>query len=116
LLAEVSKEMNEFRFSIVAEKLYHYFWHTFADIIIERSKKKILASPVGSGPKDKNADSAKALVYTQLITLLKALHPFMPFVTEEIWSIIPDQKNFLMVEKWPASQTGPSLYSGRSAQ
>lgn len=108
LLAEVSKEMNEFRFSIVAEKLYHYFWHTFADIIIERSKKKILASPVGSGPKEnENADSAKALVYTQLITLLKALHPFMPFVTEEIWSIIPDQKNLLMVEKWPACADRP---------
>ena len=40
LVREITKEMNEFRFSIVAEKLYHYFWYTFADIIIERSKKK----------------------------------------------------------------------------
>ena len=95
ILAEVSKEMEEFKFSIVAEKLYHYFWHTFADIIIERSKKKIL--------ENKNADSAKVLLFTHLTTLLKALHPFMPFVTEEIWSMMPEQKNLLMVEKWPSN-------------
>jgi len=94
-LTEISKEMNEFRFSLVAEKLYHYFWHTFADIIIERSKKKIL--------ENRNADSAKVLLFTQLTTLLKALHPFIPFVTEEIWSMMPiKNKNLLMVEKWPS--------------
>jgi valyl-tRNA synthetase len=94
LLGEITREMNEFRFSIVGEKLYHYFWHTFADVLIERSKKKIL--------ENKNADSAKTLLYLQLTTLLKALHPFVPFVTEEIWSAIPtENKNLLMVEKWP---------------
>jgi len=99
LLIEVSKEMNEYRFSIVAEKLYHYFWHTFADIIIERSKKKIL----NNKSQNKNADSAKTLLFTQLTTLLKALHPFIPFVTEEIWSMMPiiKDKKLLMVEKWP---------------
>lgn len=95
LLKEIQKEMKEYRFSIVAEKLYHYFWHTFADIIIERSKKKIL--------ENRNADSAKALLFTHLTTLLKALHPFIPFVTEEIWSMMPIQdKKLLMVEKWPS--------------
>jgi valyl-tRNA synthetase len=96
LIAEITKEMDEYKFYIVAEKLYHYFWHTFADIIIERSKKK-------------NTDSTKALLYTQLTTLLKAIHPFMPFVTEEIWSMMPARssggpgnKNLLMVEKWPS--------------
>ncbi|OGJ05454.1 valine--tRNA ligase [Candidatus Nomurabacteria bacterium RIFOXYC2_FULL_36_19] len=94
LIKEITKEMDEYKFYIVAEKLYHYFWHTFADIIIERSKKKIL--------ENKNTDSAKTLLYTHLTTLLKTLHPFMPFVTEEIWSIIPRQdKQLLMVEKWP---------------
>lgn len=99
LMAEVTKEMDEYKFYIVAEKLYHYFWHTFADVIIERSKKK-------------NSDSSKALLVTHLNTLLKALHPFMPFVTEEIWQILlsrrkvgtPTQNSLasmLMVEKWP---------------
>jgi len=95
LVTEVSKELEEFRFSIVAEKLYHYFWHTFADIIIERSKKKIL--------ENRNSDSAKALLLTHLLTLLKALHPFIPFVTEEIWQIISGGKSLLMIEKWPFS-------------
>ena len=95
LIKEVSKEMDEFRFSLVAEKIYHYFWHTFADILIERSKKKIL--------ENRNIESAKTLIYTQLITLLRTLHPFMPFVTEEIWQTMQGEKNksLLMVEKWP---------------
>ena len=93
LIGEISKEMNEYRFSLVAEKLYHYFWHTFADVIIERSKKKIL--------ENNNANSAKALLYTHLITLITLLHPFVPFVTEEIWSMLPNKKNLLLIEKWP---------------
>ena len=94
LLKEISKEMEEFRFSLVAEKLYHYFWHTFADITIERSKKKIL--------ENNNADSAKTLIYTQLKTLLIALHPFIPFVTEEIWQDFSKENDkILMVEKYP---------------
>jgi len=94
LFKEISKEMNEFRFSLVAEKLYHYFWHTFADIIIERSKKKII--------ENNNSDSAKTLLYLQLKSLLKSLHPFIPFITEEVWSMFPtENKQLLMVEKWP---------------
>ena len=103
LVKEITKEMDEYKFYIVAEKLYHYFWHTFADIIIERSKKKIL--------ENKNADSAKTLLFTHLATLLKVLHPFMPFVTEEIWQIINSRRKIgtptrasglLMIEKWPS--------------
>lgn len=95
LMKEITKEMDEYKFYIVAEKLYHYFWHTFADVIIERSKKKIL--------ENRNAESAKALLYSQLTTLLRALHPFIPFVTEEIWSMVPvrGEKKLLIVEKWP---------------
>ncbi len=96
LMKEITKEMDEYKFYIAAEKLYHYFWHTFADIIIERSKQKII--------ENRNADSAKILLRSQLDILLKALHPFMPFVTEEIWGMMPDKtnkENLLMVEKWP---------------
>ena len=104
LVQEITKEMDDYKFYIVAEKLYHYFWHTFADVLIERSKEKIL--------KNKKTDSAKTLLYTHLITLLKTLHPFMPFITEEIWQILlsrrkvgtPTQDSLasvLMVESWP---------------
>ncbi len=92
LLVEVSKEMDEYKFYLAGEKLYHYFWHTFADIIIERSKKKIID--------DNSALSAKWIIYTQLNTLLSALHPFMPFVTEEIWNLLGKEK-MLIVESWP---------------
>lgn len=96
LIKEITREMNEYRFSIVADKVYHYFWHTFADILIERSKEKI--------KNNTNSESAKILLYTHLITLLKIMHPFMPFITEEIWQNIHKQEKdkLLMVEKWPA--------------
>ncbi|HEY4477936.1 MAG TPA: valine--tRNA ligase [Candidatus Paceibacterota bacterium] len=97
LIKETTKEMEEYKLYLVSEKLYHYFWHTFADVLIERSKKKILENT--------NSDSAKALLYTQLTTLLKLLHPFMPFITEEIWSLIPKKgSDLLMVERWPLAE------------
>ncbi len=102
LIGQITKEMDDYKFYLVAEKLYHYFWHTFADIIIERSKKKIA--------ENKNADSARALLLAHLSILLKALHPFMPFVTEEIWQIINSRQKsgLLMVEKWPLAMLGAS--------
>jgi valyl-tRNA synthetase len=94
LIKEVTKEIDEYKLYIVGEKLYHHFWHIFADVLIERSKIKIAEG--------KNATSAKWLLYTHLTTLITALHPFMPFVTEELWSMIPTQnKRLLMVERWP---------------
>ena len=94
LIAEITKEMEEYKFYLVAEKLYHYSWHEFADIIIERCKKNIL--------ENNNPESAKKLLMTILPIVLKTLHPFMPYVTEELWSLLPDTKGrMLMVEKWP---------------
>lgn len=101
LLKVVTKEMNEFKFSLAGDKLYHYFWHTFADVIIERSKKKIAEGG--------NAASAQRLLYLQHITLIKALHPFMPFVTEKVWGLLPkignetNDNKLLIIESWPTS-------------
>ena len=94
LIETVTREMNEFKFSLAGDKLYRYFWHTFADIIIERSKVKILEG--------RNVTSAQWVLRTHLTTLLKALHPFIPFVTEEIWNSLPENHDrLLMVTKWP---------------
>lgn len=96
LMKEITKEMEEYKFYLVADKLYHYIWHTFADVVIERSKNKIA--------ENRNADSAQWVLVLALPTLLKALHPFMPFLTEELWSMLPvGEKNPLMVEKWPCN-------------
>ncbi len=92
LVADITKDMDNYRFYLGAEKLYHYVWHTFADKIIEESKESL-----------KNEDTKKSTQYTLrqiLETSLKLLHPFMPFVTEEIWSHI-DGKKLLMVTSWP---------------
>ena len=94
LLKEITKEMEEYKFYLVAEKLYHYAWHTFADVLIERSKAKIAAGGAG-------AESAQQLLLQILPLLLAALHPFMPFLTEELWALA-GHDTMLMVEPWPA--------------
>jgi valyl-tRNA synthetase len=95
LVSDITKDMDEYRFYMAGEKLYHYIWHTLADRIIEESKENI----------KKGGEYAKITQYTLyniLETCLKMLHPFMPFITEEVWSYMKiDNKNLLMVTKWP---------------
>lgn len=99
LLKEITKEMNEYKFYIVGEKLYHYVWHELADKIIEDSKD-IMASE-----NQEESNSRKHFLRLTLKNILKALHPFMPYVTEEIWSFLGEEKQEsskpLMVQKWP---------------
>ncbi|KND49973.1 MAG: Valyl-tRNA synthetase [Parcubacteria bacterium C7867-003] len=93
---DVTKDMDEYRFYLGAEKLYHYVWHTFADKIIEGSKEKLKSD-------DLNIVRSKQYTLLHLLkTSLKLLHPFMPFITEEIWSHLksPDE-NLLLVTEWP---------------
>lgn len=102
-IKEITDEIENYRFYLAAEKLYHYFWHNFADVIIERSKS-CLASP-----KKGERESAQWTLFEILSTSLKLLHPFMPFITEEIWSLLPIKglpdkqagKKMLMIENWP---------------
>lgn len=94
LLVEITKEMDEFLFHIASEKIYGYVWHTFADKILEESKK-IFAE--GS---DKEKESRRQLLLHTLDKIIRVLHPFMPFVTEEIWQTAK-KDNLLMVQSWP---------------
>lgn len=96
LLKEITKEFEEYKLYLVSEKLYHYFWHTFADIIIEDCKKRI-QNPISN----EDVSSAKYLLRYLLNNQLKALHPFMPFITEEIWQTIHKNNTMLLVSKWP---------------
>jgi len=105
LLTEITGDMDDFRFYLAAEKLYHYAWHTLADKILEESKT-LLAKDSGEEIK-----SRKQFLLHTLDKLLKALHPFIPFVTEEIWQLWHTEpttdnrqlatKNLLMVAEWP---------------
>jgi valyl-tRNA synthetase len=87
--------IEKFQFSHAAETLYRYLWHTFADKILEESK------PILQDPK-KRAARQYVLVYL-FSDLIKLLHPFIPFVTEEIYQKLPlkNKKKTLMIEKWP---------------
>ncbi len=96
LLKEITEEMETYKLHLVAEKLYHYVWHTFADHIIEESK------PIFAGKDEKLINSRKQLLFHSLRKLLIVLHPFMPFITEEMWGLSGFNKNgLLMIEAWP---------------
>jgi len=84
---DVTKDIEEYRIYMAAEKLYHYIWDRFAAEIIEESKSK--------------PEYSETLYYI-LENSLKLLHPFMPFITEEIWGSMPEKKDLLMVEVWPS--------------
>ncbi len=90
---EVTNHIEDFEFHLAGEKLYHYTWHRLADEIIEQEKKKL-----ADGTDAEKAQSY-ALLEHLLLESLKMLHPFMPFITEEIWQIFRPGK-MLMVEKW----------------
>ncbi len=101
LKKEVTNDLENFRYHLAAEKLYHYVWHTFADVILEESKLKL----VSTNENEAERRSAQRLLNEILKTSLKLLHPFIPFVTEEIWSLLPTKtgadRGLLLVEEWP---------------
>jgi valyl-tRNA synthetase len=99
---DVTADMEAYRFHLAAEKIYHYIWHRFADEILEESK--------GDAPGTLKPGYAAALHYI-LENSLKLLHPFMPFVTEEIWQELKRGESLLMVESWPfdSAQGKPAL-------
>jgi valyl-tRNA synthetase len=93
---DITADIDAYRFYLAAEKIYHYIWHTFADIIIEESK------PALNGSDEEAKKSIQCVLYEILKTSLKLLHPFMPFVTEEIWDSLPHKdKKMLLIETWP---------------
>ncbi len=100
--------MESYRMHIASEKIYNYFWKTFCDEHIEKRKVRIA--------ENNDKESAQLLLLTLLRELTATLHPFMPFLTEEIWGLLPDrnlvapkglarhdsaESNLLIVEPWP---------------
>ena len=88
----VNNDLENFRFGKAAHTLYNFFWHDFCDVYIEASKKR------------NNKEAQKILLYV-LSSSLKLLHPFIPFITEEIYQKLPvkNKKKCLMIEEWPKS-------------
>lgn len=94
-VADITKDIEEFRLYMASEKIYHYTWHTLADVILEDSKK------IFSEGTDIDKESRKQFLLETIRVILKILHPFMPFLTEEIWQSINEKPTILMIETWP---------------
>jgi valyl-tRNA synthetase len=91
-IKNVTEHLENFRLHEAAQEIYQFTWYEFADIYIEASKKQL-------ADKNLKASTLSTLHYS-LTTILKLLHPFMPFVTEEIWSKL-NQKELLIISNWP---------------
>lgn len=93
---EVTKLIEEYRLAQAAATLYHYTWHMFADKVLEDSKEVL---------ENKKTRNARQYVLSMILQeLLRLLHPFTPFVTEELYQqlFLKDKKKSLMIESWPA--------------
>lgn len=91
--ADITSDIENYRLHLASEKIYNYFWKTFCDQIIETHKVRIA--------EDKDKASAQTLLLTLLREQLIVLHPFMPFITEELWKYIKEESDdILMITNW----------------
>ena len=92
--------MERNRYDLAVERIYHFVWTYFADELIEASKPLLESTDTAI------ADSRKRLLAEYLVTSVKLLHPYMPFVTEVIWQELPKEMkdaDMLIVAPWPTS-------------
>ena len=89
-IVAVTKQLEETQLHLASEEIYEFIWHNFADIYLEKSKKR-------------RADAQPVLEHV-LKNCLIALHPFMPFLTEEIYQKFEGRKKSIMLEAWPTVQ------------
>jgi len=95
----VDKDLEGFAFGQAARTIYDFFWHDFCDEYIEQSKIQIKeAKSEGERKRTENI-----LIYV-LVSSLRLIHPFMPFITEELYQKLPlkNKKEFLMIDDWPS--------------
>ncbi len=89
---EVELNLKKYNFGNATHILYDFVWHDFADVYIEVSKNQM--------KDDGQKENTSKILIAVLIAILKMLHPFMPFVTEEVWQKI-NPNTLLIVEQWP---------------
>ena len=95
LSREVCDNLDKYELGIAAAKIYDFIWDTYCDWYIELTKPRL-----NSGDEAKNRSAQQVLLYV-LTEILKLLHPFMPFITEEIWQALPHDGEALMVAEYP---------------
>ena len=97
LIAEVTDNMERYELGIAVQKIYDFIWDTYCDWYIELTKARLYSEDASR----KNT-ALQVLVYV-LDQTLRLLHPFMPFITEEIWQSLPQRQTALIVAQWPVS-------------
>jgi valyl-tRNA synthetase len=98
-IRSVSDALGEYKFNEAAQAIYEFLWHEFCDWYLELTKQRIYAKDESSKG---SSGTAKQVLYYILKTGLRLLHPFMPYITEEIWSGIKEPtEEMLIISKWP---------------
>ncbi|HSV97631.1 MAG TPA: valine--tRNA ligase [Spirochaetota bacterium] len=104
---DVGRALGEYRFNEAAQAIYEFWWHEFCDWYLELTKPRVYATGEEGRP---SSDAAKQVLYHVLKTCMILMHPFMPFITEEIWERIKSGGDGrLIVAQWPEPESGFSF-------
>ena len=95
LIADVTENMEKYELGVAIQKIYDYIWDTYCDWYIELTKARLYSEDA-----ERKQTAMQVLVYV-LDQVLRLLHPFMPFITEEIWQSIPHEGEALIIAQWP---------------
>jgi valyl-tRNA synthetase len=98
LIPAVTDNMESYELGVAAQKVYDFIWDDFCDWYIEFTKARLQ----GEDPAAK--EQAQQVLCYVLTETLKLLHPFMPFLTEEIWQSLPHEGDYLMLQNWPVAK------------
>ena len=99
VVRDVTENLEKYELGMAVQKLYDFIWDVFCDWYIEICKSRL------NGDDEKAADTARAVLIYVFTGTLALLHPFMPFITEEIWQSLPHKGEALMVTDWPKFDT-----------
>jgi len=95
LIAEVTENLEKYELGVAVQKVYDFLWDTYCDWYIELTKARLYSEDA-----DQKQTALQVLVYV-LDQTLRLLHPFMPFITEEIWQSLPHEGEALIIAQWP---------------
>ena len=95
LIAEVTENLEKYELGVAIQKVYDFLWDTYCDWYIELTKSRLYSDDVQT-----KQTALQVLVYV-LDQTLRLLHPFMPFITEEIWQSLPHEGEALIIAEWP---------------
>ena len=98
LIREVTDNMEAYELGVASAKIYDFIWDTYCDWYIELTKARLY------GEDEKAKLAAQNVLCYVLLRVLELLHPFMPFITEEIWQALPHEGDFLIRAQWPEYQ------------